>query len=129
MGAWRAHGEFYQSVLQAQAEGDETHVRFLLDGAELTVFDSAGMETMAPGSTRNAGRGGYTIEIEVSDVDAEYERLRNLGVTFVKLPTTQPWGRRSVWFRDLDGNIVNFYANVDREIASLGPAKASGRRP
>ena len=30
----------------------------------------------------------------------------------VKPPTTQPWGRRSVWFRDPDGNIVNFYADV-----------------
>jgi catechol 2,3-dioxygenase-like lactoylglutathione lyase family enzyme len=32
--------------------------------------------------------------------------------TFVKRPTTQPWGRRSIWFRDPDGNVVNFNAPV-----------------
>jgi hypothetical protein len=28
----------------------------------------------------------------------------------VKPPTTQSWGRRSIWFRDPDGNNVNFFA-------------------
>ncbi|MBI4530115.1 MAG: hypothetical protein HY709_01215, partial [Candidatus Latescibacteria bacterium] len=45
----------------------------------------------------------------------EYERLSDMEVPMVKLPTTQTWGRRSFWFRDPDGNIVNFYANVKGE--------------
>ncbi|HKW35048.1 MAG TPA: nuclear transport factor 2 family protein [Candidatus Acidoferrum sp.] len=28
---------------------------------------------------------------------------------WVKPPTTQPWGTRSVYFRDPDGNLVNFF--------------------
>ena len=52
------------------------------------------------------------IEFEVEDVDQEFERLQAMNVEIVKPPTTQPWGRRSVWFRDPDGNIVNFYASV-----------------
>ena len=49
---------------------------------------------------------------EMEDVDAEYERLKALDVEFVMLPTTHPWGARSFWFRDPDGNVVDFFANL-----------------
>lgn len=70
------------------------------------------MEHMAPGSMQNSGCGRYTLEFEVEDLDKEYERLKAIDVVFVKLPTTQTWGRRSVWFRDPDGNIINFFTRV-----------------
>ena len=70
------------------------------------------MEKMAPGSIAQAGVGRYALEIEVDEVDAEFKHLNNLGCVIVKPPTTQQWGRRSVWVRDPDGNIINFYANV-----------------
>jgi catechol 2,3-dioxygenase-like lactoylglutathione lyase family enzyme len=31
---------------------------------------------------------------------------------WVKGPTTQPWGTRSIYFRDPDGNLVDFFAPV-----------------
>jgi catechol 2,3-dioxygenase-like lactoylglutathione lyase family enzyme len=104
--------EFYRTVLQAEPEGDDTFAAITSLGAMLAFYTESGMEQMAPGSTQGAGRGAYTLEFEVQDVDREYEHLTRLGVTIVKPPTTQPWGRRSVWFRDPDGNIVNFNAPV-----------------
>ncbi len=83
-----------------------------LPGGIFTIYHEQGMEEMAPGCMANSGTGRYTIEIEVDDVDVQYERLRELGVQVIKPPTTQKWGRRSVWFRDPDGNIVNFYTEV-----------------
>ena len=62
----------------------------------LAIFTRQGMEEMAPGSMQGAGYGSFTIGFEVEDVDAQYERLKALGVTFVKLPATYPWGARSV---------------------------------
>lgn len=103
---------FYGAALRAEAEGDDTFTAFRTEGAALSLFSTAGMERMAPGSTAGSGVGRYTIEIEVEDVDDELDRLADLGCPVVKPPTTQPWGRRSVWVRDPDGNIVNFYANV-----------------
>ena len=46
----------------------------------------------------------------VEDIDAEYERLMalNMDIEFVAVPTTYPWGARSMHFRDLDGNLVCF---------------------
>lgn len=105
--------DFYRRVLEVEAEGNDTHTRLLADGGSLCLFSSDGMEGMAPGSTRDTGAGQYTIEVEVADVDRQCERLKNLGVTVVKPPTTQPWGRRSAWFRDPCGNIVNLYTSVD----------------
>jgi catechol 2,3-dioxygenase-like lactoylglutathione lyase family enzyme len=78
-------------------------------GAMLSFFSPQGMESMAPGSMSTAGSGGFTLEFEVTDVDKRHEELQARGVEILKPPTTQGWGRRSVWLRDPDGNIVNLY--------------------
>jgi catechol 2,3-dioxygenase-like lactoylglutathione lyase family enzyme/predicted SnoaL-like aldol condensation-catalyzing enzyme len=113
--------DFYCRVLQTSAEGDDAFTALSTEGAQLTLFHPRGMEQMAPGSMAGSGHSSYALEFEVQDVDREYERLRELGVPIVKPPTTQAWGLRSAWFRDPDGNIVNFYAPVDR----VRPADAS----
>ena len=103
---------FYAAILQVEAEGDDTFTMLSTQGAALSIFAEEGMERMVPGSMQDSGCGRYTLEFEVEDVDREFERLKALAVIFVKPPTTQTWGRRSVWFRDLDGNIINFFARV-----------------
>jgi catechol 2,3-dioxygenase-like lactoylglutathione lyase family enzyme len=103
---------FYTAVLGVEAEGDNTFTALKTGGTSLTLFAEQGMEDMAPGCMEGAGAGRCVLEFEVSDVDQEYERLQSMNVTIVKPPTTQSWGLRSVWFRDPDGNIVNFYARV-----------------
>lgn len=104
--------DFYRDVLQVESEGDDVFAALPIEGATLSLFAEQAMEQMAPGCMESAGYGGYTLEFEVDDVDVEYERLKKMDVPIVKPPTTQPWGWRSVWFRDPDGNIVNFCANV-----------------
>ena len=104
---------FYAAILQVEAEGDDTFTMLSTQGAALSIFAEEGMERMARGSMQDSGCGRYTLEFEVEDVDREIERLKALDVIFVKPPTTQPWGRRSVWFRDPDGNIINFFASVE----------------
>ena len=106
--------KFYQDVLQVQAEGDANFVAFESTGVPLTLFHTEGMEQMAPNSMEGAGIGNAVLEFEVEDVDAEYARLLDMHIPIVKPPTTQPWGLRSVWFRDPDGNIVNFFAAANR---------------
>ena len=100
---------FYAELLQATVEGSDTFAFIRGPGAALSVFSRAGMEAMVPGSMDGAGNGSFTIEFEVDDVDARHEKLRGLGMRILKPPTTQPWGRRSLWLRDPDGNIVNLY--------------------
>ena len=103
---------FYREILKLEPEDGNVFEIIPTEGADLSIFSSERTEKMAPGCLKGAGYGSYTIEFEVEDVDREFERLKALNVEIVKPPTTQSWARRSVWFRDPDGNIVNFYANV-----------------
>jgi catechol 2,3-dioxygenase-like lactoylglutathione lyase family enzyme len=115
---------FYGAALDLRPEGDDTFTSFPADGGTLSLFAASAMERMAPGATRGAGVSGYTLEFEVvtaEEVDRRHERARALGAPVVKPPSTQAWGRRSVWFRDPDGNIVNVYAVVPAPATTTPP--------
>lgn len=101
---------FYERVFDCKAEGDNIHAGFAFETGHLSIFSIQGMEDMAPNSMRDFGYGGNVIEFKVKDVDAEYERLKALNVDIIKQPATYPWGSRSFWFRDPDGNIVDFWS-------------------
>ena len=45
-------------------------------------------------------------------MDRERIRLASIVGEFVLEPTTQPWGNRSMLFRDPDGNLINMFAVV-----------------
>jgi predicted enzyme related to lactoylglutathione lyase len=103
---------FYEAVLEVTGEGDDHYSYFATATFQLSIFSTSGMESMAPGSTRGSGTGRCVLEAEVEDVDAEHRRLLALGVAIVKPPANYDWGLRSVWFRDPDGNVVDFFAPV-----------------
>ena len=50
------------------------------------------------------------LEFLVTDVDAEFDRIRGALTDIVLEPTTMPWGNRSTMFRDPDGNLVNIFS-------------------
>lgn len=104
--------EFYTKVLCVEAEGNDVHSELKTDGGNIAIFSVEEMERMAPNSMCGAGYGSFTINFKVKNVDLEYERLKTLGIDFVMLPTTHPWGAKSFWFRDPDGNIVNFVSMI-----------------
>lgn len=107
---------FYEKVFQAIAEGDSEYMKVFVEGADLAIYSYEGMERMAPGSTKSIGSGSVVIEVEVRDVDMEYQRLAKYDIQVIKQPTTQGWGIRSFWFSDPDGNIINFYTNISTPI-------------
>lgn len=47
------------------------------------------------------------LDFTADDVDVEHMRIAELGVSWVLRPTTQPWGRKSMLFRDPDGHLIN----------------------
>jgi predicted enzyme related to lactoylglutathione lyase len=71
-------------------------------------------QTARPG--RPQPRAEIILDFQAGDVDAEYQRITGLGVDWVAPPATQPWGNRSMIFRDPAGNLVNVF--------SPGPAAA-----
>jgi catechol 2,3-dioxygenase-like lactoylglutathione lyase family enzyme len=102
---------FYEAVLNLKAErsGDD-YAEFHTGGGVLAIFSAASQERYIPGSAEGAVNKSVVLEFGVANVGQEYSRLQSVVKTWVKPPTTQPWGTRSVYFRDPDGNLVDFFA-------------------
>ncbi len=73
------------------------------------------MDLFGAGAARSADNHSAILEFRVDDVDNEFEKLENVVGEFVQRPTTQPWGNRSLLFRDPDGNLINLYTPVSAE--------------
>jgi uncharacterized glyoxalase superfamily protein PhnB len=60
------------------------------------------------------GSPGVQIAFLVSpdDVDACHRQLVEKGVTILDPPNNQPWGHRTVYFSDPEGNILELYAEI-----------------
>jgi uncharacterized glyoxalase superfamily protein PhnB len=95
--------EFYQKVFGHEPEVD-AGVDFRFYHEQLTVYqlgEGEGSETR-----------GLAMIYKVEDVDAEYERLRALGLANHTAPTDKPWGVRSFMIQDPAGNLVSFTRDI-----------------
>src|ERR1700745_2109970 len=102
--------EFYEDILMVKAKRTgEDYAEFPTGVGVLAIFSESAQERYIPGSTKTAGNKSMVLEFRVADVDQQYGRLQSTVKTWVKPPTTQPWGTRSIYFRDPDGNLVDFY--------------------
>jgi catechol 2,3-dioxygenase-like lactoylglutathione lyase family enzyme len=107
---------FYESVLQIEAKrSGKDYVEFPTSGGVLAIFSAEGQEKYIPGSAEPGHNKSVIVEFRVADVDREYRRLQGLVSAWVKPPTTQPWGTRSIYFRDPDGNLVDFFAAAKKQ--------------
>lgn len=105
--------EFYKDVLQIEPKNfGDSYVEFPTECGTLSLFSLAGQEKLASGSAQSASNRSVMLEFEVADVDKEYLRLQGMEIEWVKPPTTQGWGNRSIYFRDIDGHLINFYTRV-----------------
>lgn len=101
---------FYEPVLQLKAiRSGADYAEFHTAGGVLAIFSAKAQQAYIPNSAEPAGNKSLVLEFRVANVDAEYARLQKLVTFWVKPPTTQPWGTRSIYFRDPDGNLVDFF--------------------
>ena len=103
--------EFYEPILRVHAKKTgQDYAEFATGVGVLAIFSGDAQERYIPGSAEAAKNESVVLQFRVDDVDQEYRRLQSLVKIWVKPPTTQPWGTRSIYFRDPDGNLVDFYA-------------------
>ncbi|HEY1895019.1 MAG TPA: VOC family protein [Terracidiphilus sp.] len=101
---------FYEAVLKHKGDWSGSDYAEIATGAGvLAIFSADAQEKYIPGSAKAATNHSVILEFQVADVDEEYRRLQGIVKDWVKPPTTQPWGTRSIYFRDPDGNLVDFY--------------------
>lgn len=102
--------QFYDSILLVKAQrSGKDYAEFHTGVGVLAIFSAAAQEKYIPGSAKAARNKSVILEFSVADVDREYARLQGIVKTWVKPPTTQPWGTRSIYFRDPDGNLIDLY--------------------
>lgn len=99
---------FYKTTLGLPVVRDlpeEEFTQFQLKNCYLAIYGKRFVQKLV-GETRIGGPGGaiYTLG-ESKDIDREYKQLKADGVQFIQEPKTQPWGQRTAYFTDPDGNI------------------------
>jgi catechol 2,3-dioxygenase-like lactoylglutathione lyase family enzyme len=112
----RLLAEFYEPVLGLKAKwSGKDYAEFHTGVGVLAFFSFAAQEKYIPNVTEPGKNRSAILEFRVTDVDHEYVRLQPLVKTWIKPPTTQPWGTRSVYFRDPDGNLIDFFSPTKAE--------------
>jgi catechol 2,3-dioxygenase-like lactoylglutathione lyase family enzyme len=108
--------KFYTEVLgfRETVRLDTTHSGLII----FVSLDGCQVELFGGGNPRDPKEGvnevGYKhITLLVDDVDAEYTRLKELGVDFYMDPTTVESGLRLAFFRDPDGNPIELLQRPD----------------
>jgi catechol 2,3-dioxygenase-like lactoylglutathione lyase family enzyme len=107
--------QFYRAVLQVEPSGRVGYREFPTEPGVFSLWSVDDYKQITGADTADAKAGSVMLEFQVDDVDAEFARLRgstDLSIDFVLEPTTLKWGNRSIYFRDPDGNLVNFFTPV-----------------
>ena len=110
--------EFYKRLLHLEPKQYQAdYLEFETPGAFISLYEEASFAQIAPAAVPKPGTGGMMLELQVDNVDQEYRRLHGIGLTidFVLPPTTFPWGNRSTYLRDPDGNLINLYSLVSAQ--------------
>lgn len=105
--------DFYTNVFGFTTDWDgiQPNVEMKLDGMRIILFPRLDFEQMI--SQRLTYPKGLNGTMELSfdvptfaDVDREYERAIRLGAKQVFAPTTEPWGQRTCYIADPEGNLI-----------------------
>jgi predicted enzyme related to lactoylglutathione lyase len=103
---------FYEQILGVSAAGSDEYVELRMPGAVLAISSQRASDLYGARATVPAHNRSVILDFEVADVDAARRRVATLVESFVLEPTTQPWGNRSMLFRDPDGNLINFFSSI-----------------
>lgn len=104
---------FYRDVLGFEiTEGENaTNVYLIKDGTLFMLYERKNFEKMT--SRKYEYLKGFNGHFEIAlyvdtfeDVDAEYQKAIAKGARSVLEPTTEPWGQRTCYIADPEGNLI-----------------------
>jgi lactoylglutathione lyase len=103
---------FYRDVIGMEIEWDGgPYAEFKHEGIRFMMYGRKDFEQLTGCElTYPSGINGtfeFAIDFPLfSDVDKEFERLVSLGAKPVYYPKNEPWGMRSSYIADPDGNLI-----------------------
>ena len=104
---------FYRDVMGFEiTEGENAQNVYLIkDGTLFMLYERKNFEKMTSKSYQYTQgiNGHFEIALYVDtfeQVDREYHRIVGKGATPVMQPTTEPWGQRTCYVADPEGNLI-----------------------
>jgi len=116
--SWGDENDTYASFTQGE---DSTIVLAIFQRQEMSaVLETNSLPLDPPGQDRSM------LIVEVKDLDATVEELRQQGVSFIKGPTNFPdWGYRGAFLRDPDGHLIELSSELSANQWSVDLQKAA----
>jgi len=98
--------DFYKKLFRAEADGEGVHyvIKLPNEKGSFVIWDN--------GEVSNTINEKIVLMLGGVDVDAEYNKLVEMGVTIIEPPVNNPWGGRHMVFCDPDGNRIRFVGPV-----------------
>jgi predicted enzyme related to lactoylglutathione lyase len=104
---------FYEQVMgMAPVWFTEDFAELPTPSCTIAIGSEKTMALFGQGAAHGGDNHSVILEFLVEDVDMAYDRMKSSLADIVQMPTTQPWGNRSLLFRDPDGNLVNLFTPV-----------------
>ena len=104
---------FYRDVLgfEIKETEDSSNVYLVKDGTLFLLYGRKDFENMTSRKYEyiKGLNGHFELALYVdtfNEVDAAYERVIKQGATPVLAPTTEPWGQRTCYIADPEGNLI-----------------------
>lgn len=105
--------DFYCDIFGFETtwNGIDLDVEMHLDGMRILLFPRESIEKMTSRRFSYPSDINGTMELSFdvpsfADVDKEYERAVSMGAKSVFEPTTEPWGQRTSYVADPEGNLI-----------------------
>ena len=105
--------QFYRDVLgfEIKEEENASNVYLIKDGTLFLLYRRTDFEKMTkrPFSYANDVNGHYEIAMSVdnyAEVDDTFKRVVSKGAVPILAPTTEPWGQRTCYIADPEGNLI-----------------------
>lgn len=104
---------FYRDVLGFEIKEDEntSNVYLIKDGTLFLLYGRKDFENMTNRKYEylKGINGHFEIALYVDtfeEVDIEYDKAITKGATSILKPTTEPWGQRTCYIADPEGNLI-----------------------
>ncbi|MGM9689152.1 MAG: VOC family protein [Alloprevotella sp.] len=111
---------FYRDIFGFHTEwdGSAPNVEMTLGDSRIILFPRDAFEQMTSQVYDYPQGTNGTVELSLdvpcfADVDKEYERAVSMGAIPVFAPTTEPWGQRTCYVADPEGNLIEISSFVE----------------